>query len=125
MKRKWSKQQEKLIKRHIDERQSMPSEMILKIIEWDPEFFEHYLNFSAHPWKKGVLPPKVKELIYIAIDAATTHLWEPGLVDATLARAAREGGNVPPEIEEAMKRDRDAAEAELDAQDKEDSDDAE
>ena len=31
------------------------------------------------PWKKGVLPPKIKELIYIAIDAATTHLYEPGL----------------------------------------------
>jgi len=51
-------------------------EPVLKI---DPDFFEAYLNFSAVPWKKGVLPPKIKELIYIAIDAATTHLYEPGL----------------------------------------------
>lgn len=51
-------------------------EPVLKI---DPDFFEAYLNFSAVPWKKGVLPPKIKELIYIAIDASTTHLYEPGL----------------------------------------------
>jgi alkylhydroperoxidase/carboxymuconolactone decarboxylase family protein YurZ len=25
------------------------------------------------------LPPKIKELIYIAIDASTTHLYAPGL----------------------------------------------
>ena len=31
------------------------------------------------PWRHGPLPPKVKEFIYIAIDAATTHLYEPGL----------------------------------------------
>ncbi len=30
------------------------------------------------PWKDGVLP-KVKEFIYIAIDAATTHLYQRGL----------------------------------------------
>ena len=44
-----------------------------------PDFFETYLRFSSIPWTQGVLPPKVKELIYIAIDAATTHLYEPGL----------------------------------------------
>jgi len=31
-------------------------------------------------------------------------------IDATLARAAREGGQVPPEIEQIMRRDREAAE---------------
>jgi len=45
----------------------------------DPELFEAYLEFSTVPWKKGHLEPKIKELIYIAIDAATTHLYEPGL----------------------------------------------
>jgi len=45
----------------------------------DPDFFEAYLQFSSVPWQKGVLEPKVKELVYIAIDAATTHLYEPGL----------------------------------------------
>ena len=45
----------------------------------DPDFFEAYLNFSSIPWQKGKLEPKVKEFIYIAIDVATTHLYEPGL----------------------------------------------
>jgi alkylhydroperoxidase/carboxymuconolactone decarboxylase family protein YurZ len=49
------------------------------LLSLDPEFFEAYLNFSAVPWRKGVLEPKIKELIYTAIDASTTHLYEPGL----------------------------------------------
>lgn len=49
------------------------------LLQLDPEFFEAYLNFSAVPWRKGVLEPKVRELIYTAIDASTTHLYEPGL----------------------------------------------
>lgn len=35
-------------------------------------------------------------------------------IDATLARAARECGHITPEIEEAMRRDREAAERERD-----------
>jgi alkylhydroperoxidase/carboxymuconolactone decarboxylase family protein YurZ len=49
------------------------------ILRMDTDFFEAYLNFSAVPWRKGVLPPKIKELIYVAIDASTTHLFAPGL----------------------------------------------
>jgi len=49
------------------------------VLRLDPDFFEAYLNFSAVPWKNGTLEPKIKEFIYIAIDASTTHLYEPGL----------------------------------------------
>jgi alkylhydroperoxidase/carboxymuconolactone decarboxylase family protein YurZ len=49
------------------------------LLALDPEFFAAYLRFSGIPWEKGTLEPKVKELIYVAIDAATTHLYEPGL----------------------------------------------
>lgn len=49
------------------------------LLSLDPEFFEAYLNFSSVPWRKGPLEPKIKELIYVAVDAATTHLYEPGL----------------------------------------------
>ncbi|KAK4174107.1 AhpD-like protein [Triangularia setosa] len=51
----------------------------------DPEFFEAYLEFSSLPWikeadgKKGVLEPKMKELVYCAFDSASTHLYKPGL----------------------------------------------
>ena len=45
----------------------------------DADFFEAYLQFSGVPWKNGTLEPKIRELIYVAIDASTTHLYEPGL----------------------------------------------
>lgn len=49
------------------------------LLTLDSDFFDAYLRFSSVPWKSGPLEPKVKELIYVAIDAATTHLYEPGL----------------------------------------------
>lgn len=49
------------------------------VLALSPDYFEAYLKFSAVPWKTGSLSPKVRELIYIAIDASTTHLYEPGL----------------------------------------------
>ena len=49
------------------------------LLKLDPDFFAAYLEFSSIPWRSGQLDPKVKEFIYIAIDAATTHLYEPGL----------------------------------------------
>ena len=49
------------------------------LLDLDPRFFKAYLNFWSIPWTNGVLEPKVKEFVYIAIDASTTHLYEPGL----------------------------------------------
>jgi alkylhydroperoxidase/carboxymuconolactone decarboxylase family protein YurZ len=50
-----------------------------EILQLDPDFFEAYIAFSSVPWQQGVLEPKVKELVYIAFDAAATHLYVPGL----------------------------------------------
>jgi len=50
-----------------------------RLLELSPDFFEAYMEFSSVPWKTGTLEPKVREFIYIAIDCATTHLYEPGL----------------------------------------------
>jgi alkylhydroperoxidase/carboxymuconolactone decarboxylase family protein YurZ len=44
-----------------------------------PDLLEAYVEYSTVPWKKGHIPPKFKELIYIALDAQTTHLYELGL----------------------------------------------
>lgn len=49
------------------------------LLELDPDLFEGYLDFSAYPWRHGVLTPKMKEFIYCAFDAAATHLYVPGL----------------------------------------------
>lgn len=45
----------------------------------DPAFMEAYLAFRSVPHKNGPLPQKYKELIMIAINAATTHLYGPGV----------------------------------------------
>jgi len=47
--------------------------------QWDPDFIEAYLQLRSVPFRKGPLPMKVKELILIAINAATTHLYAPGV----------------------------------------------
>lgn len=47
--------------------------------ELDPEFLEAYLTFRAVPQNGGPLDQKTKELILIAINAATTHLYGPGV----------------------------------------------
>lgn len=47
--------------------------------EWDPEFLEAYLRLRSVPFHNGPLPKKYKELILVAINAATTHLYAPGV----------------------------------------------
>ncbi|GAA5156060.1 carboxymuconolactone decarboxylase family protein [Amycolatopsis dongchuanensis] len=49
------------------------------ILRLDPDFLAAYLKFSAVPWRKNHLPDKVKEFVYIAADAAATHLYTPGV----------------------------------------------
>ncbi|EXJ69250.1 uncharacterized protein A1O5_07286 [Cladophialophora psammophila CBS 110553] len=63
------------------------------VLQLDPLFFGAYTEFSSYPFRtrqdakhstndtqlsRG-LDPKMKELIYCAIDCATTHLYVPGL----------------------------------------------
>jgi alkylhydroperoxidase/carboxymuconolactone decarboxylase family protein YurZ len=66
------------------------SETLQSMLEADPDFFETYLNLSAVPWRTGPLDPKIKEFVYIAVDGAATHLYEPGL-RAHLRRAIELG----------------------------------
>jgi len=74
-----SERQKQLKEKFIKERGYWSEGIWAQVLSLDPDFFEAYLNLSAVPWKKGVLPPKIKEFIYIAIDASTTHLYEPGI----------------------------------------------
>ena len=79
MSKELSRKQKHLREKFIAERGYWSEKIWGSVLRLDEDFFEAYLNFSAVPWKKGVLSPKIKELIYIAIDASTTHLYEPGL----------------------------------------------
>ena len=49
------------------------------VLQLDADFFSAYTKFSSVPVKTGALDPKVREFIYIAIDASTTHLYLRGL----------------------------------------------
>jgi alkylhydroperoxidase/carboxymuconolactone decarboxylase family protein YurZ len=49
------------------------------VLELDSNFFSTYSRFSSVPSKNNALSPKIREFIYIAIDASTTHLYLPGL----------------------------------------------
>jgi alkylhydroperoxidase/carboxymuconolactone decarboxylase family protein YurZ len=70
------------------------------ILQLDPDFLEAYLNFSAVPWRKNHLDNKVKELMYIAVDAAATHLYVPGIRQHI--KAAFAFGATPGEIMEVI-----------------------
>ena len=70
---------QKFLKTDFIEKRGYWNEFWEGLLILDSKFFDAYLQFSSIPWTDGVLEPKVKEFIYIAIDAATTHLYEPGL----------------------------------------------
>lgn len=50
-----------------------------QLFDMDPDYLEAFLHFRSVPLTKGPLEPKYKELIFIAINAATTHLHAPGV----------------------------------------------
>ena len=68
--------------------------------EVDPDFLEAYLAFRTVPQSQGPLEQKYKELILVAINAATTHLYGPG-VRRHIQNALKAGATMP-EILEAI-----------------------
>jgi alkylhydroperoxidase/carboxymuconolactone decarboxylase family protein YurZ len=69
--------------------------------ELDPIWTEDYLTAVLEPYQSGVLPPQVVQLLCIAVDAACTHLYEPGL--RRHIRAALDCGVTQREILEVLK----------------------
>ena len=76
------------------------SESWESILRLDADFLRSYLDFSAVPWRQNHLPDKVKELIYIAVDANATHMYLPGVRQHV--RAALTLGATPAEIMEVL-----------------------
>ena len=66
--------------------------------ELDPEFMEAYLAFRSVPHRNGPLPQKFKELVMVAINAATTHLYAPG-VRRHMRNAIKEGATMQEVLE--------------------------
>jgi len=70
------------------------------ILQLDAGFLKSYLDFSAVPWKKNHLDAKTKELVYIAVDAAATHLYVPGI--RAHVEAAKAAGATREEVMEVL-----------------------
>jgi alkylhydroperoxidase/carboxymuconolactone decarboxylase family protein YurZ len=92
-------EQEALKARFIEQRgtwgDSWQSMLVL-----DPVFLESYLTLSMVPWRKNRLDAKIKELVYIAVDANATHLYVPGI--RSHIKAALRAGATRHEIMEVL-----------------------
>ncbi len=73
-----TERQQGLKDRFLSERGSW-SDAWESILVLDPDFLESYLKLSMVPWRKNHLPDKVKEFVYIAVDASATHMYAPGV----------------------------------------------
>lgn len=60
------------------------------MLEFDPGWIERYLDFVDAPIQSGGIAPKLVHLIYLAIDAAPSHLYPRG-IGIHIARAREYG----------------------------------
>jgi alkylhydroperoxidase/carboxymuconolactone decarboxylase family protein YurZ len=70
------------------------------ILRMDCEFLNAYLHLSAVPLLHNHLDNKVKEFIYIAVNASSTHLFSPGI--QMHLKAALEFGSSREELMEVL-----------------------
>ncbi|MGF7123148.1 carboxymuconolactone decarboxylase family protein [Rhodococcus sp. AG1013] len=71
------------------------------LYEMDPEWTELYMKMAMQPFQSGVIPPKVVQLLCIAVDASATHMYAPGT--RRHIQAALDMGVTPEEILEVLK----------------------
>jgi Uncharacterized homolog of gamma-carboxymuconolactone decarboxylase subunit len=70
------------------------------ILKLDPGFLKTYTDFSGVPWRQNHLEDKIKEFIYIAVDANATHMYMPGVRQHI--KSALKIGATPQEIMEVL-----------------------
>jgi alkylhydroperoxidase/carboxymuconolactone decarboxylase family protein YurZ len=51
---------------------------LAKLREWDPKWTEICTRMAANPWRSGVLPRRLVELVGVAVNAACTNLNAEG-----------------------------------------------
>lgn len=64
----------------------------------DPQFFRASLSLASVPRQKQHLSPKDQALVGLAVDAAATHLYRPG-IRAHVAAARKEGATIDEVLE--------------------------
>jgi alkylhydroperoxidase/carboxymuconolactone decarboxylase family protein YurZ len=70
------------------------------LLAYSPDFLKTYLEYASVPARTGPLSPRLRELIYVAIDTSTTHMFGQGL--AIHIRRALQIGCTPIELIEVM-----------------------
>jgi alkylhydroperoxidase/carboxymuconolactone decarboxylase family protein YurZ len=70
------------------------------LLAYSPDFLKTYLSYAGVPARTGPLTPRMCELIYVAIDTSTTHMFAQGL--AIHIRRALQCGCTPIELIEVM-----------------------
>jgi alkylhydroperoxidase/carboxymuconolactone decarboxylase family protein YurZ len=88
------------VKAEFTARRGYWSDQLEGMVRSSPAFFDGYTAFSSTPWREGTLAPVVKELLYVAIDVSTTHLFEPGVRIHT--RNALRYGATPAQVLQVM-----------------------
>jgi alkylhydroperoxidase/carboxymuconolactone decarboxylase family protein YurZ len=72
-------EEQEAVKEKFKEGRGYWSDFWEAVLRMDHVYLDKYTDLSSHPWKEGVLEPKLKEFIYLAADVSTTHLYTPGL----------------------------------------------
>lgn len=70
------------------------------MLRFSPEFLDLYARYGGHAAAHGPLSPLMCELIYVALDASSTHLFESGL--ALHMRLALKHGATPAQVMEVL-----------------------
>jgi alkylhydroperoxidase/carboxymuconolactone decarboxylase family protein YurZ len=70
------------------------------LLAHSPDFLKTYLRYAGVPARTGTLSPRIRELIYVAIDSSTTHMFAQGL--AIHIRMALQCGCTSIELIEVM-----------------------
>lgn len=70
------------------------------LLSYAPEYLKEYLAYASVPAENGPLSAKDRELIYVAVDSSTTHMFGQGL--AIHVRAALKAGCSAQELIEVM-----------------------
>jgi len=70
------------------------------LLAYAPDYLKQYMAYASVPAETGPLSAKDRELIYVAVDTSTTHMFGQGL--AIHIRAALAAGCTPHELIEVM-----------------------
>lgn len=70
------------------------------LLAYAPDYLKQYLAYASVPAETGPLSAKDRELIYVAVDTSTTHMFGQGL--GIHVRAALKVGCSPQELIEVM-----------------------